>query len=241
MKQFKSFTTMTAAVSILTLLFSCGSGDEKTTKETTQDTTQVKAVETPLPTKPANVLIVKPKVANFSKWKTVYEAHDSLRRAYGLASYVVGRGLNDSNKVVVFLKMDDVAKAKEYTGLKSLKVDMQKVVTGPPSFTFVNVVMDDDSKIEQTDRLMVTHKVKDWDAWKKEFDDHKSARNENGLIDRGVGYSVDDPKSVTIVFAVTDMKKASAFLKSKDLKDKMAKAGVVGPPSFFFYKIVEKY
>jgi hypothetical protein len=34
---------------------------------------------------------------------------------------------------------------------------------------------------------------------------------------------------VTIVFAVTGKEKAEAFIKSKDLKDKMAAAGVDGP------------
>jgi hypothetical protein len=37
------------------------------------------------------------------------------------------------------------------------------------------------------------------------------------------------------------MAKAKAFIASKDLKDKMTKAGVEGPPAFFFYKIVQKY
>ena len=88
---------------------------------------------------------------------------------------------------------------------------------------------------------MVTHKVKDWDIWKKEFDDHKKTRDEAGLIDRGLGYSVDDKHAVTIVFAITDMKKATDFMHSADLKEKMAKGGVEGEPTFFFYNIVKKY
>ncbi len=46
---------------------------------------------------------------------------------------------------------------------------------------------------------------------------------------------------VSIVFAVTDMKKVMAFLKSSDLKEKMTKAGVDGTPTSFFYNIVQKY
>ena len=106
---------------------------------------------------------------------------------------------------------------------------------------FLDVVMNDSSAIEQNARVRVTHKVKDWDAWKKEFDDHKQARMDAGLIDRGVGYSDGDNHMVTLVFAITDMQKAKAFMKSKDLKDKMDKAGVVGAPTFFFYNIVQKY
>jgi hypothetical protein len=85
------------------------------------------------------------------------------------------------------------------------------------------------------------HKVKDWDAWKKEFDDHKQVRADAGLIDRALGHAVDDPKHVGIVFAVTDMAKAKAFLQSADLKDKMEKAGVEGRPTSFFYNIEKMY
>jgi hypothetical protein len=101
--------------------------------------------------------------------------------------------------------------------------------------------MDDNTPIEQTNRLMVTHKAKDWDAWKKEFDDHKQARMDAGLIDRGLGHDIDDSHNVSIVFAVTDMQKAKAFIQSKDLKDKMDKAGVEGKPTFLFYNIVQRY
>jgi hypothetical protein len=62
-----------------------------------------------------------------------------------------------------------------------------------------------------------------------------------GLIDRVVGHSIGDNHMVTVVCAITDMAKAKAFMKSKDLKDRMAKSGVEGPPSIFFYNIVEKY
>jgi hypothetical protein len=52
---------------------------------------------------------------------------------------------------------------------------------------------------------------------------------------------VGDNHNVTIVFAVSDMEKAKAFINSKDLKDKMTEAGVDGPPNFFFYKVAAKY
>jgi hypothetical protein len=250
MKQFKFLTTIPIALSMVLFLSSCGSGGDKkadetatdTTATTTTDTTAVKPAEPTPAAKPANVLIIKHKVANFAKWKPQYEAHDSIRRSYGLTNYVLGRGLNDSNMVVVILKMDDVNKAKELTGSQGMKDRMKKAgVIGQPSFTYEEVVMDDNSPIDQTARLMVTHKVKDWDAWKKEFDSHKQARIDAGLIDRGLGYSAGDNHMVGIVFAVTDKNKADAFIKSKDLKDKMAKGGVEGPPTFFFYNIVQMY
>jgi hypothetical protein len=114
-------------------------------------------------------------------------------------------------------------------------------VIGAPKVSFVDVQVLDTSTNASTTRVMVTSKVKDWDAWKKQFDDHKPARVAAGLMDRAVGYSVGDNHNITLVFAVSDMKKAEEFFKSKDLKDRMDAAGVVGPPSIMYYTVAKKY
>jgi hypothetical protein len=247
MKQFNFLKTLILSVSLPLLFFSCGSGDEKSTESATSDSTKVdsttmKAPE-PVPVaKISDILIVRHRVANYAKWKPGYDSDDSGRRANGLTNYIIGRGMDDSNMVVIVLKMDDANKAKEFGNSPGLKEKMQKAgVIGKPSVSAVHRVMTDSTPIEQNTRLMVTHQVKDWDTWKKVFDSHKSARMDAGLIDRGVGYSVDDNHIVTLVFAVTDKKKAEGFLKSKDLKDKMAEGGVVGQPTVFWYNVVQKY
>ena len=244
MKQLKFLAAFVFSVSVSFFIFSCNSEEEKKADETAVDPTMAPKTMEPLiaVVKPANILIIQHKVASFAKWKPVYDSHDSIRLSYGLTNYVIGRGLNDSNIALVILKMADANKAKELTGSQGIKDRMKKGgIIGIPSFTYLNVVMNDSSKIEQTARIMMTHKVKDWDAWKKEFDSHKQARIDGGLIDRGVGYSVDDNHIVTVVCAITDMKKATAFLNSQGLKDKMTKAGVEAPPSFFYYNVVQKY
>ncbi|MEO8766210.1 MAG: hypothetical protein ABI416_18045 [Ginsengibacter sp.] len=249
MKQSGFLATLSVATCMSLFLFSCGSGGDKSA-ETTADTSAITSADTPAVTppeppaaaQPFKLLLIRHKVANFAKWKPGYESHDSMRQAAGLKNFIIGRGLNDSNMVLIMLLMNDVSKAKELTTSPNMKERMQKAgVIGKPMLDYLEILSSDTSKIEQTARLMITHKVKDWDAWKKEFDDHKQARMDAGLVDRGVSYSDDDHHKVTLIFAVTDMQKANAFLNSKDLKDKMAKAGVEGPPSLFFYNIVQKY
>ena len=240
------FLATSFAASMLMLLSSCNSNEDKKTEDTTATatTTTEKAPETTPPPKLSNVMLMQFKVTDFAKWQSKYELkeRDSIRRAVGLTNYVVGRGLDDPKKVIVFLKMEDANKAKELTASQGMKDRMKEAgVTGTPSFNYVEVVMDDNSPIEQTNRLMMTHKVKDWDAWKKEFDDHKQVRMDAGLIDRALAHDINDNHQVEIVFAVTDMAKAKAFLQSKDLKDKMEKAGVEGKPVPFFYNIVKMY
>ena len=243
MKQVR-FLATTFATSILIFLSSCGSADDKKTDETTTtaDTTVAKAPEPATPVKPANIMLMEFKVADYAKWQSMFESRDSIRKPYGLTNYVAGRGLDDPKKVIVFLKMEDANKAKELTASKGMKDRMKEAgVTSTPTFSYLETVMDDNSTISQTNRLIMMHKVKDWDAFKNEFDKHKQVRLDAGLIDRVIGHAIDDTHQAVLVFAVTDIAKAKAFLQSADLKDKMEKAGVEGKPTSFFYNIEKMY
>ena len=244
MKQFR-FLATTLAASMSLFLFSCGSGDsEKKPEDKMPDSTQTKTTETPPPppAKPADLMVIQHKVANYAKWKPAYESHDSVRLANGLSNYVIARGLEDSNMVLVALKMSDIEKAKAMAASPEMKDRMKKGgVIGMPTINYLEQVWQDTTTIPQTARVRVSHKVKDWTAWKKEFDDHKQARMDAGLIDRVVGHTIGDDHMVSLVFAITDMAKAKAFMNSKDLKDKMTAAGVEGPPTVFFYNIVQLY
>lgn len=190
---------------------------------------------------PFDVIVIKHKVADYDKWLKAYNAHDSIRTAYGISNFVIGRGMDDENTVVVINKMNDIKKAKEFSTLPSLKEAMIKAgVLGKPIFSFYNVIRSDDSKINLKDRLMVTHKVKDFDAWLKVYDGEGTAkRMEEGLIDRGMARSVDDPSMVTLVFAISDMKKVKASINSEAKKKLMMEAGVIGAPEMFYYKLSE--
>jgi hypothetical protein len=243
MKLSRFFATTAVALSTLLFLSSCNnSSDEKKADETKTDATAVQPAEPATPAKPANVLIIKHKVANFTKWMALYESHDSARLAYGLHNYVVSRGAKDTNMVMVALRMDDANKAKEFAAMPDLKERMKKGgVLGMPAFNYLDVQMLDNSTNASASRVMIWHKVKDWDAWKKEFDSHKQVRMDAGLTDRALAYSVGDNHMVSIVAVVNDMKKAEAFMISKDLKDKMTAAGVEGPPAIFFYNVVKSY
>ena len=160
---------------------------QKTEEATTtaETTSTVAAPETATTTAPADIMLMQFKVADYAKWHAKFESRDSIRKPYGLTNYVAGRGLDDPSRVIVFLKMDDPNRAKELTASQGMKDRMKDAgVTGTPTFTYLETVMDDNSTIPQTNRLIMTHKVKDWDAWKKEFDNNKQVRLDNGLIDR---------------------------------------------------------
>ena len=82
--------------------------------------------------------------------------------------------------------------------------------------------------------LAILHKVKDYSTWRPEFDRHASTQRSAGLTNPHVFHSSDDPNEVVIFFTTNDTAKAKDFVASLDLKNTMAKAGVVETdrPSF---------
>jgi hypothetical protein len=224
------------AIICMIFIYSCNSNNDKKAPDAETESKEL------LKTKTNQVLIIQHKVKNFTDWLKLYEAHDSIRKAYGLHNYILGRAMKDTNIVIVILKMENATKAKELMTSADLKSRMQNGgVVGAPSFNYLEVIFNDTSPIAQTARLMITHQVKDWNEWKKSFDDHKAARMFAGLLDRGLAYSVDDAHFVGIILAVTDFKKAMEFQNSPALKARMQQAGVEGVPTFLYYNVVKKY
>jgi hypothetical protein len=244
MKQFK-FSGL-IFYSMVFLLVSCSGGDseKKTSTDSTAADTSTAMVTPPVTTitTPQNMLVVKHKVSNYAKWKTSYDAHDSARLANGIHNYVIGRGLLDSNMILVAVKVDDTAKAKAFAKDPGLKKAMQKGgVTGVPSFSLVTMTFQDTVTVASDIRSRTTFTVKDWAAWEKAFEDGKQERLDNGLAVRAYGHSADDDKKVVLVTVLTDTAKAFAYYKSDMLKKRRAASGVIGEPERFLYRVVQRY
>ena len=224
---------------IILFFASCsGSGSEEKKADTTAT-----ATTTPAATvfQPFDVALITHKVKNFDKWKAAYLSHDSVRKAYGLTDAGLGRGLQDSNMVTVTELVSDVKKAKEFSMLPNLKEAMQKGgVVGVPTFDFIHVIRFDTSKGSSNNRLEIVHKVKDFGAWLKVFDNEGSAtRAGYGMVDKGLARGADDSTMVYILFVVTDTAKAMARGSSPELKKIMTDAGVVGAPKIKMFKELE--
>lgn len=85
-------------------------------------------------------------------------------------------------------------------------------------------------------KLIVKHRVADFDVWKRAFLEHGAERRKHGFTGHSVLRDDTDPNIVTCVLAVGDLTRAKAFLASQDLHDTMARAGVQGPPEIYFCK-----
>ena len=244
MKQAR-FLILPLFAACLLYISSCG-GDS--TKQTTSDSTvttnddSTEVVANTIVTTPENLMVAIHKVSDFAKWQASYDAHDSLRVANGLHSYVIGRGLKDTSMVLVAVKADDLTKAKAFSKDASLKQAMQRGgVTGTPKFSFVINEWQDTATISSDIRSLTNFVVKDWEAWKKNFFEGKQERLNNGITDRVVGHDADDNKKVSLVTALMDTAKAFAYYKSDELKKRRELGGVTGEPQRFLFRIVKRY
>ena len=215
------------------------SDKEVTTEETATDSITV-ANETPV-FEPFQVMAVSHIVKDFDTWKKGFDAHESMRIASGLTKMAVSRDMGNPNKVLIFLKIADLQKAKDFAASQNLKETMQKLgVTSKPEIIYVDIVRFEESPAEFKDRIRVSHKVKDFDAWLKTYDtEGTETRTSNGLIERAISRNIDDPNMIYVTFAVSDMTKARARLKDPELKKIMTEAGVMSEPTFDFYTLVE--
>ena len=245
MNQFR-FPYKLFCAALVFFLTSCGGSDDKTGTDTTDSTANDTTSTTPMETStivssPQAMVIARHKVANYTKWKASYDAHDSMRLANGMHTFVIGRGVTDSNMVMVALRVDDMNKAKEFGKSASLKQAMQKGgVVGAPDIRYLTITSLD-TAISTEMRSMSTFSVKDWDAWKNSFDSGRQLRMDNGLTDRAIAHDVDDNHKVMVVANIVDSARAASYWKSDTLKKRRIMGGVIGEPKRFVYRVAQRY
>lgn len=248
MKLFSPFAMLFGVV-FLFLFTACGGNEQNANTDTTSgdtatttSTPTTTATPSTIVTTPQPIMVARHRVTNFNRWKASYDAHDSMRQANGLHSYVIGRGIPDSNMVLVAVRADDITKAKAFSKDASLKQAMQRGgVTGTPTFHFINMTFQDTATINSDIRSMVLLNIKAWTPWKASFESGKQDRQQNGLVDRAYGHDVDDTTKAVVVVAVMDTAKARAYWNSDQLKQRRAQGGVIGNPQRFIYRVVQRY
>lgn len=243
------FSSMLFYSALALVLTSCGDGETSTTTTTTDSmNAETTTPATPMAantivTTPQNMMTVVHKVADYEKFKATYDAHDSMRLAHGVRNYVIGRGVDDANMVLVALKADDMAKAKAFAKDPGLKQAMQKSgVTGTPTMSFTTTTWQDTATLgPDIIRSRTEFTVKDWATWEKNFVDGKQERIDNGIVDRSYGHDADDNKKIYLVTAVMDTAKAFAYYKSDALKKRREAGGLVSEPKRFLFRIAQRY
>jgi len=86
-------------------------------------------------------MFIKHRVADYAKWKPVFDEHEAMRRAGGVTGHSVHRQADDPSVVIIALRVSDLSKAKQFAGSDDLKAAMARAgVQGPPEIWFADDV-----------------------------------------------------------------------------------------------------
>lgn len=84
-------------------------------------------------------ILIRHKVADFSKWKPVYDGHHAARQKAGLREKSLLRSIDNPNEVVLLFEAEDLKRAQTFTESSGLREAMQKAgVVGKPDILFLN-------------------------------------------------------------------------------------------------------
>jgi quinol monooxygenase YgiN len=89
-------------------------------------------------------MLVRHKVADYAKWKPVYDEHAATRKASGAKWAHLFRNADNPNEIVLLFEWDDLIKARKFAQSEDLIKTMQKAgVIDKPDIYFLD-------KLEQT-------------------------------------------------------------------------------------------
>lgn len=225
---------------LATVIVSCNNNAETKTESTPPDSSVAAADPAPPAFTPFNVVEIAHSVKDYAAWRPLFNTDSVERKASGMKDIVVGRSVDNPNHIMIALEVSDVQKAKDFAAKPRLKQVMDKAgVNSKPDINYWHVIrMAPEANEKQW--ILVTHKVKDFDAWLKVFDaEGSTSRASQGLIDVVLAQGLEDPNLVHLVFDTKDMAKAKASILSEEKKKLMQSAGVEGVPKIEYYTTAE--
>ena len=82
--------------------------------------------------------------------------------------------------------------------------------------------------------MLVSHSVKDYDAWKSVFDSVSDLRKSSGEKSYQILRQENGSNSLVALFEWDSLDNARKYATSPELKEAMQRAGVTGPPEISF-------
>ncbi len=82
--------------------------------------------------------------------------------------------------------------------------------------------------------LLIKHKVKDYNVWKKVFDGFINTRKAAGEKSYHILHPESEADNLLAIFEWDNLENARKFTNSSELKEVMGSAGVIGQPEVYF-------
>ena len=86
-------------------------------------------------------LLVRHKVADYARWKPLFDQHAETRKASGSRGGQLFRNANDPNELLILFQWDDLNKARQFTESNDLREVMQRAgVIDQPDVYFLETI-----------------------------------------------------------------------------------------------------
>jgi hypothetical protein len=88
-------------------------------------------------------------------------------------------------------------------------------------------------------KVIVQHRVADYDRWLPVFNEHEAVRRRHGGTGHTVTRDVADPNSLVVINDFATLDGARAFSQDPSLPAAMERGGVAGPPQVWIVEEAE--
>lgn len=197
--------------------------------------------EPPAPQPAPYGAVIIHKVKDYAAWKTGFDAGTDARKEAGFAGHSVMRGADDQNLVLIWAPFSDEGKAKAFVGDKATKEKMKQAgVIGKPQVQLTSVVSSHMDPSAQTPAgALVVAKVKDFDAFKNDFESATQARGDAGITGSALSQDLADKNVAYVYLQSADPAKLKSYVEAKETKAEWKTAGVTGPAKITLVQAVE--
>ena len=88
-------------------------------------------------------MFMRLRVADYARWKPIFDEREATRREYGITSHSVHRDADDPNTIIIAFRVTDLNRAREYASSDALRSAMERAgVQGPPEIWFAEDIED---------------------------------------------------------------------------------------------------
>ncbi len=86
-------------------------------------------------------MFIKLRVADYAKWKPVFDEKEALRKEHGTVGHSLHRDADDPNVIIIAFRVSDLNRAREFAASDELRSAMEQAgVLGPPEIWFADDV-----------------------------------------------------------------------------------------------------
>jgi len=180
-------------------------------------------------------VLVDHTVEDFERWMPIFDDHASARRDASVVAEHLNRGIDDPNRVIIFMKYTSDQKMQAFLDSKDLRETMQEAgVVGPPDITFMIPVKEDVIWDRTLPAIIVRHPVEDYDAWREVYDEVDELRQEHGIVGDAVNRAGDDGNDIIVYHQAETQDALEQFVALPALERAMARGGVKGAPDITY-------